>query len=214
VVLSHPQADHMNGLRFIAKAFRPKEFWYNGDQVETETFRDLMAIIEAGKIKTLLPSDLRNGIEINGVRVNILHPDPDGQPLILEKDGKWLNNNSLVLKIAYKGKTFLFPGDLEKPGEEVLVSNAGEMIRSDILLSPHHGSKTSSSKEFLGMVQPGICIISSREGSSNNFPHQTVLDRLRVMGCRVIRISRSGAVEVIVGKDRFKVRTFLEEKGL
>jgi len=104
VVLSHPQADHMNGLRFIAKAFRPKEFWYNGDQVETETFRDLMAIIEAGKIKTLLPSDLRNGIEINGVRVNILHPDPDGQPLILEKDGKWLNNNSLVLKSRLQGK--------------------------------------------------------------------------------------------------------------
>jgi len=89
----------------------------------------------------------------------------------------------------------------------------GEMIRSDILLSPHHGSKTSSSKAFLEMVQPGICIISSREGRSSNFPHQTVLDRLRVMGCRVIRISRSGAVEVIVGKDRFKVRTFLEEKG-
>jgi len=213
MVLSHPQADHMNGLRFIAKVFRPKEFWYSGDQMETEAFRDLMAIIEAGKIKTLVPSDLRDGIEINGVRANILHPDPDGQPLILEKDGKWLNNNSLVLKIAYRGKTFLFPGDLEKPGEEVLVSNAGEMVKSDILLSPHHGSKTSSSKAFLEMVRPGICIISSREGGSNNFPHQTVLDRLRDTGCRVIRISRSGAVEVIVGKDRFKVRTFLEEKN-
>jgi competence protein ComEC len=95
----------------------------------------------------------------------------------------------------------------------VLVSNAGEMVKCDILLSPHHGSKTSSSKEFLEMVQPGICIISSREGHSHNFPHQTVLDRLRDMGCRVIRISRSGAVEIIVGEDRFKVRTFLEEKN-
>jgi len=213
MVLSHPQADHMNGLRFIAKVFRPKEFWYNGDQVETATFRELKAIIATGKIKELLPGDLRDEIEINGAMVSILHPDPDGQPLILQKAGKWLNNNSLVLKIAYRGKTFLFPGDLEKPGEEVLISNAGKMVKSDILLSPHHGSKTSSSREFLEMVQPGICIISSREGNSGNFPHQTVLDRLRHMGCRVIRISRSGAVEVIVGKDRFKVRTFLEEKG-
>ncbi len=214
MVLSHPQADHMNGLRFIAKIFRPKEFWYNGDEVETATFRELKTIIKTGKIRRLLPGDLRDGIEINGVRVNILHPDPDGQPLILEKDGKWLNNNSLVLKIAYRGKTFLFPGDLEKQGEEVLVSNAGERVKSDILLSPHHGSKTSSSREFLEMVQPGICIISSREGSSGNFPHQTVLDRLRHMGCRIIRISRSGAVEIIVGKDRFEIRTFLNEKGL
>jgi competence protein ComEC len=213
MVLSHPQADHMNGLRFIAKTFRPKEFWYSGDEVETEAFRDLMTIIKAGKIKTFLPSDLKDGIEINGARVRILHPDPDGRPLILEKDGKWLNNNSLVLKIDYRGKTFLFPGDLESPGEEILVSNAGDMVKSDILLSPHHGSKTSSSKEFLEMVQPRICIISSRAGNSSNFPHQTVLDRLHDVGCRVIRISRSGAVEVIVGKDRFKVRTFLEEKG-
>jgi len=212
MVLSHPQADHMNGLRFIAKVFRPKEFWYNGDQVETATFRELKAIIATEKIKELLPGDLRDGIEINGAMVSILHPDPDGQPLIVQKAGKWLNNNSLVLKIAYRGKTFLFPGDLEKQGEEVLISNAGEMVKSDILLSPHHGSKTSSSKGFLGMVQPGICIISSREGNSGNFPHQTVLERLRHMGCRVIRISRSGAVEVIVGKDRFKVRTFLEER--
>ncbi|MBL7216307.1 MAG: DNA internalization-related competence protein ComEC/Rec2 [Desulfobacteraceae bacterium] len=213
MVLSHPHADHMNGLRFIAEIFRPKEFWYNGDQVETATFRELKTIIENGNIKTFLPSDLRDGIEINGVRVNILHPDPDGQPLILEKDGKRLNNNSLVLQITYRGKTFLFPGDLEKPGEEVLISNAGEMLKSDVLLSPHHGNKTSSSKEFLEMVQPGICIISSRERGLSNFPHKTVLDRLRDVGCRVIRISRSGAVKVIVGKDRFKVRTFLEEKS-
>ena len=213
MVLSHPQADHMNGLRFIANTFHPKEFWYSGDEVETATFRELQAIIENGNIKTLLPSDLRDGIEINGARVSILHPDPDSRPLRLEKDGKWLNNNSLVLKISYRGKTFLFTGDLEKPGEEILVSNAGEMLKSDILLSPHHGSKTSSSRKFLQMVQPDICIISSRERNSNKFPHQTVLDRLRDVGCRVIRISRSGAVEVIVGKDRFKVRTFLEEKG-
>ena len=213
MVLSHPQADHMNGLRFIAKTFHPKEFWYNGDQVETASFKELKAIIETRNIKTLLPSDLKDGIEINGVRINILHPDSDGQPLILEKDGKWLNNNSLVLKIAYMGKSFLFPGDLERPGEEVLISNAGEMVRSDILLSPHHGSKTSNSKEFLEIVQPAICIISSREGNPGNFPHQTVVDTLRHIGCRVIRISRSGAVEIIVGKDRFEVRTFLEEKG-
>ena len=212
MVLSHPQADHMNGLRFIAEIFRPKEFWYSGDEVENATFRELQAIIETGNIKTLHPSDLRDGIEINGARVNILHPDPDGRSLRPEKDGKWLNNNSLVLKIAYRGKTFLFPGDLESPGEEILVSNAGDMVKSDILLSPHHGSRTSSSREFLEMVQPGICIISSREGNSSNFPHQTVLDRLSEIGCRVIRISRSGAVEITVGKDRFKVRTFLEEK--
>ncbi|MFH1083262.1 MAG: DNA internalization-related competence protein ComEC/Rec2 [Pseudomonadota bacterium] len=210
MVLSHPQADHMNGLRFIAEVFHPKEFWSNGDRAETEAFSDLMAVIETGKIKKMLPVDLKNGIKINGAEVRILHPDPHGRSLILEKGAKWLNNNSLVLKISYERKSFLFLGDLEQPGEEVLVSNAGEMVKSDVLLSPHHGSKTSSSEGFLKMVRPEICIISSGEGSFRNFPHQTVLDRLRDMGCKVIRISSSGAVTVTVGPDRFEVKTFLK----
>lgn len=210
MVLSHPQSDHMNGLRFIAKAFSPREFWYNGDTVMTDSFNELMAIVKSRKIKTVLHSDLKGTIKINGAEVSVLHPDPDGKPCILKDPGKRLNNNSLVLKISYRGKTFLFPGDLEKEGETILVANAGDLIKSDILLAPHHGSKTSSSKEFLGKVRPGICVISSGEGGTPYFPHQTVLDRLREIGCKVIRISRSGAVTVTVGQGLFEVNTFLD----
>ena len=212
LVLSHPQSDHMNGLRFIATAFHPKEFWYTGDQVETATFKELISIIERGKIKTMLPADLKGVIRINGADIRVLHPDPDMPPFLPKDDKTWLNNRSLVLKITYRGTAFLFPGDLEEAGEAALISNAGEMVKSDILLSPHHGSKTSSSKTFLEMVRPGICIVSSGEGRSRNLPHQTVLQRLRRIRCKVIRISRSGAVTITIGKDQFDVRTFLEGK--
>jgi len=209
MVLSHPQADHMNGLRFIAKAFDPGEFWYNGDQVQTPAFRELKAIIRAEKIRELLPGDLGEGLDINGARVEVLHPDPRARPAT-GKDGRWLNNNSLVIRITYRGRSFLFPGDIEEPGEEVLLSNVGERVKSDVLLAPHHGSRTSSSIRFLRMVRPRICVVSSREGGAGNFPHKTVLERLRRMGCRVFMISRSGAVEIIVGEDRLEVKTYLE----
>jgi competence protein ComEC len=209
LVLSHPQADHMNGLRFIARWFHPKEFWHNGDQVETPSYRELMATVDARKIRKMLPADLKGDIDINGVRVQVLHPDPENEMVGLEDNGKRLNNNSLVVKISYGETSFLFPGDLEKVGEEVLVARSGRMIQSDILLSPHHGSKTSSSKKFLELVNPRLCVISSGERLARNFPHPTILERLRDMGCEVLRISLSGAVTVSVRQNKLDIRTFV-----
>ncbi len=210
LVLSHPQADHMNGLCFIARWFHPKEFWHNGDQVETPSYRELMAIVDAQKIRKMLPADLKGDIDINGVRVQVLHPVPKSEMVGLEDNGKRLNNNSLVVKISYGETSFLFPGDLEKVGEEVLIARSGRMIQSDILLSPHHGSKTSSSKKFLELVNPRLCVISSGERTARNFPHPTVLDRLHDMGCEVLQIPLSGAVTVSVRQNKLDIRTFVD----
>ncbi|MBE9569493.1 MAG: hypothetical protein IMF11_02600 [Proteobacteria bacterium] len=122
-----------------------------------------------------------------------------------------MNNNSLVLKISYGGKSFLFPGDLERQGEEIIVSNAGQVLKSDILLSPHHGSKSSSSREFLRMVRPRVCVISSGEGNFFGFPHQQTLESLRDIGCRVIRIDKAGAVQCRVGGNKFEISTFVKK---
>ena len=211
LVLSHPQADHMNGLRFIARNFHPKEFWYNGDTVEKTAFKELMAIIESKKIRKLVPADLAGGREINGVKVDLLHPPLNHHSKEHFDRGTRLNNNSLVLKISYGGVSFLFPGDLEHQGEKVLVSNAGPDLKSDILLSPHHGSKNSSSNEFLRTVQPRVCVISSGEGNFFNFPHRQTLKRLRDIECKVIRIDQRGAVQCKVGGNKFKISTFVKK---
>jgi len=203
----------MNGLRFIAKTFHPKEFWYNGDEVKTASFTELMAIIDAKGIKKFLPADLASGRQINGVKVEILHPRPDQKCVSLFNDSTRLNNNSLVLKISYGGKSFLFAGDLEFQGEKVLISNAGSSLNSDVLLSPHHGSRSSSSKEFLQMVKPSICVISSGEGNFFGFPHQQILKRLRDIGCNIIRIDQAGAIQFTVGPHRFETTTFLQESS-
>ncbi len=210
VVLSHPQADHLNGLRFIAREFRPREFWHNGDIVDTATFKELMEIIESRGIKTYLPADLVAARDINGVKIEVLHPKPGIQSKPYFYGNAELNNNSLVLRISYQGKSFLFPGDLEHEGEKVLVSNAENSLKSDVLLSPHHGSKSSSSKQFLSAIQPSICVISSREGGSHNFPHKKTLESLHGIGCRIIRIGQKGAVRICVDEGEVYVKTFLD----
>jgi competence protein ComEC len=211
LVLTHPQADHMNGLRFIASNFQPKEFWYNGDRRENRSFRELMKIVESKKLKKLLPSDLRGKREISGVKIELLHPLSESDRKQPFPRATELNNNSLVLKISYKGKSLLFPGDLGRLGEEAVISNAGPLLKSDILLTPHHGSRYSGSKRFLQMVGPNICVISSGSGNYFGFPHLETLKRLKRIGCRTIRIDQVGAVQLSVEPNQIKVRSFLQE---
>ncbi len=213
LVLSHPQSDHMNGLRFIARYFSPKEFWYNGDKVRTASFKELMEIIRTNGIKEILPTDMVDGRRINGVKLEILHPKFCTHSSKHIKDSSRINNNSLVLKITYKGKSFLFPGDIEHKGENTLISNKGHTLKADVLLSPHHGSISSNSKEFLLLVRPSICVISSGEGNFFGFPNKQTLKKLRDIGSRVIIINKAGSVQCIVGSHKFKINTYLQEKG-
>ena len=90
------------------------------------------------------------------------------------------------------------------------MSRVGTRVRSDILLSPHHGSKTSSSEAFLEMVAPRICVISSGEDRFNRFPDPLVLRRLAEIKCKSIHISHGGAVTVRVEPDGFvRIHSFL-----
>ncbi len=211
LVMSHPQSDHMNGLHFIASHFHAKEFWSNGDDVENDSFKDLMRILEEEGIKKLFPRDLMTGREISGVRIDVLHPRPDQDNSLFSKDSGGLNNRSLVLRLTYGGKSVLFPGDVEQAGEETLVSSAGRHLKSDILLAPHHGSKSSCSELFLREVKPSLCIISCGRGNYFGFPHSETLRRLEEVGCENIRIDQVGSVRLSIAPGYFEMKSFLNE---
>ncbi len=212
LVLSHPEADHMNGLRFIAEEFDPEEFWHNEDQVETGSFMELMSIIKDKNIREKHPAELKEGMKIDGAFVEILHPPSGRTADAAGGNGNSLNNRSLVLRITFRGKSFLFPGDLEMEGEKEMIANTDREIQSDVLLVPHHGSKTSSSKAFLEKIRPQLSVVSAGKGISHNFPHPTVQKRLLQMGCRVLSTSKAGAITIRVGENVFEVETFLNGK--
>jgi competence protein ComEC len=208
LVLSHPQSDHMNGLRSVAKVFGPKEFWHNGCSADQEAYRDLMGILSSQGIPALSPEELSGGRTISGVEVHILHPDAQARPCPQSNSGKGMNNRSLVMRLTYRGQSILFPGDIEKEVESRFASDTGKALRSDVLLCPHHGSKTSSSREFLERVRPRVCVISCGEGNPFGFPHSQTMERLKEMDCRILRTDRSGTVQCTVDKDGTKVTTY------
>ena len=134
--------------------------------------------------------------DINGVQIDVMYPPAD----YLEKKEieKWrnLNNNSMVLKISFGSTSFLFPGDIKSRAEYELVSMSGDRLKSTVLLAPHHGSKTSSSKPFLEKVNPEVVVISSRWKSRFGFPHPLVLKRYKAKGCRVLGTVNNGAISM------------------
>lgn len=204
LVLSHPEADHMGGFPFIATSFSPTEFWYNGDRVGNALYEHLMDTLEEELVCVRLPPAGPDAVTINGVQVEALQPGKDG--MAPELTGLGLNNRSVVLKLSYQGFVFLFPGDIEGPAEAVLAGRRREALRSDVLLSPHHGSATSSSDAFLDCVCPQVCIISC--GPGDDFPAARTLASLSGRECVVFRTDWDGAVVCTVRKGRLSIRTY------
>lgn len=197
LVLSHPEADHMNGLRFIAEHFSPNALWYSGDRAESDSYRQFMNAVHAANIHTRLPGDPDMPAQIQGVKVECFHPLPDSAK---EKalSGLGANDRSLVLRLCHAGTSFLFPGDIERGVEARLAERFGERLQSDVLLAPHHGSSTSSTQAFLDQVRPTWCVISAGYGNRFGFPHPDVVNRLQKAGVLIARTDHHGAVRVVV----------------
>lgn len=210
LVLTHAQSDHMNGLRFIADQFHASEFWHNGVPVNTPSYDSLMKIILRENIDKLSPIDFKNGKDISGVNVDILHPLPEKTDCKnISKIG--LNNLSLTMKLSYSGKAALFPGDIEKPAEKLIVANSPDLLKSDILLAPHHGSKYSSSENFVQKVKPKFCVFSSGTNNYFGFPNRETVNRYRKIGSRILRTDQQGAIELTLHQESIVVNTFLKK---
>lgn len=122
-----------------------------------------------------------------------------------------LNNNSVVCNLHYKNFSMLFTGDIEEIAEKEILklhSNNRNLLKTDILKVGHHGSKTSSSEEFLNIIKPRIAVIGV--GKNNNFghPNEGVLNRFRNLGCDIYRTDLNGEIEIKVNyKSRYKIKT-------
>jgi competence protein ComEC len=129
-----------------------------------------------------------------------------------EKDwtGEDTNACSIVLRLTYGDFSALFTGDLEGEGEEqVLHRITTENITPVTLLKvAHHGSKYSTSEEFLRAVGPKIALISAGRNNSYGHPHTETLERLSAAGSVILCTKDSGAVQVRIKGGKIRVKTY------
>jgi competence protein ComEC len=125
----------------------------------------------------------------DGVRFEFLHPAA-GTPLAEAKP----NALSCVLRVVdAAGRSVLLTGDIEAPQEAALVARFGTALRSDLLLVPHHGSRTSSTDAWLDAVQPRVALVQAGYRSRYGHPAAEVLARYQARGIMLVRSDRCGA---------------------
>ncbi len=105
-----------------------------------------------------------------------------------------LNNMSLVIKLTYKNKTFLFMADAESEEEANLIRQYNQGLKADVLKVGHHGSDSSSSLDFLTLVQPQYAVISVGKDNDYGHPHGATLNALQEVGAKVFRTDRDGTI--------------------
>jgi len=180
--LSHPRVDHYGGMRSIATEFAPVEFWSGPSRGKTTRFDDLEEAIEQARIKRVTLSDQDPCRAIDGVKLCVLYPPPDG-----------LDDTSVVLRLEFGKIRLLFAGDLDKRDEQRLQIKA-EQLRSAVLKVPRHGSASSSTQEFVTAVRPSLAIFSLGARNPFGLSRDEVVMRYRQAGAEILRTDEDGAI--------------------
>ena len=135
--------------------------------------------------------------EVDGVQFDVLHPFDPPVPRPVRTAGSATNAMSCVLSVTAPGGRVLLTGDLEAPQERALFERLGpEGLRADILVVPHHGSKTSSTPDFLAAVAPRQAIFQLGWHNHYRHPHPKVLERYDQASIPILRTDRDGAIRI------------------
>lgn len=186
LIVTHGDMDHMGAAKEVMQSIAVKE------------------VVLGKKIKFSLPEQqikqlaVQKNIPIRIVERGDSWKAGDAVFSVLSPEGeeKEDNDQSIVIWTKIGGLTWLFTGDLEEIGEKRLIQWYPE-LHADVLKVGHHGSKTSSSQQFLDIVQPKTAVISVGENNRYGHPHIEVLERLRERGIEVWRTDEQGAISYV-----------------
>lgn len=207
VVESHAENDHAGGLPYLLRTFPVKALvGLPPEPLGTPTDAAVRAVAPSGARlgagETLLATTHRG----KPLRATVLYPAVGEIPNYHDENS---NNDSLVLLVTYGAVRLLFPGDIERDVEALLVERhrRGELdLRADVLKVPHHGSQTSSSPTFLEAVQPRAAVISVGRRNRYGHPSPEVLARYEANGIPLYRTDRNGAIRLWTDGRRVWIR--------
>jgi len=204
VALTHAHQDHLGGLTAVLQNFSVGRLWI-GREVHSAALSNLEELARSKGV--LIEREWRaQKFAWDGANGEFLWPESK----VDEVAASATNNDSLVLRLAFGSERILLPGDAERQAERsLLAENPADNLRADVLKVGHHGSKNSSTPQFLATVQPSIAIISAGADNPYGHPSAELLERLANAGVRVLRTDRDGAVHVLTDGHTLEISCFI-----
>lgn len=187
---SHPDKDHIGGLPEVTARYKVGTFLEPGVESPNTIDNELHARVKNKNIPDILG---RKGMKVemgDGGFLEILFPDRDVSRFET-------NDASIVARYVYGKTCFLFTGDSPSKMEEYLIGLYKENLKCDVLKAGHHGSRTSTSDEYLHFVKPEFAIISAGKGNSYGHPHKETLERLANSNVKVLSTIDLGTIKMI-----------------
>lgn len=172
VIGTHPHEDHIGGLDDVIDAFDIGTIYMPKVQTNTKTFEDVLDSI-SNKSLTVTAPKIGDKFQVGNANCEVMS---------VGEDSSNLNSTSIVIRMEYNNKSYLFMGDAETINE-----SARDWPETDILKVGHHGSQTSSSQKFLNQIKPKIAVIQLGQGNKYGHPHDEVIKRLEKLNVTIYR---------------------------
>lgn len=189
MAVSHYHPDHIKGILEIVNIIKPKQLWLSSEAKKNSFYLRLINMLDKSIEVKKITSDFSHSI--GNCRISCLFP----VSFISNDDTD--NNQSQVIKISDDYHSFLFTGDIESRVENSLIKSACSKLRSDVLKVPHHGSRTSSTPDFLRCVKPVLAVFSFAKNNRFNFPDKEILKNYMNQGIKFVSTANRGGIKVI-----------------
>lgn len=208
MIFSHFDNDHCQGLLYVLENLKVKSILI-GEQYEE--YQNYQKLKEVAKRKAIKIYTLKKGDSLKltkNLKIAVLWPKKE--EMISENS---INNNSLVLKITFGNFSILFTGDIEKVAEEKILKEyegKQKLLQSTILKVAHHGSKTSSIKEFIQKVNPKCALIGVGKDNKFGHPSNITLETLKQLNTKIYRTDQCGEISIKVTKQNYYITNFVK----
>lgn len=203
IAITHPDADHYNGLAFIVRHFSPSTIWVRDTIGHDNSYQQLMQLAAKGKIPVVVPEAgqrLGNDGEYLECIENLATKQISANPT----ESRQGANSGIILKGCYGELCALLPGDIGMSEERSLVSLHYDLA-ADFLLAPHHGSITSNSPELLTAVSPRLIVVSAGRSGGGHFPHKHLVNECETRKIPLFTTSRAGTLCIIAKVEAYQV---------
>ncbi len=199
-VLSHPHPDHALGLISALEQVPTARLWLAADTTQGALSRKLVASAKGAQVEEV---QLGHPSYVLGeATLEVLGPPEDRELM------EGVNDKSVVFLVRHGDVTVLLPGDVEEEGEAALLES-GKLGPVTVLKAAHHGSRTSSTPEFLGKLRPRFVVFCVGRRNRYGFPHPEVEARYRSLGTECLRTDVHGAITLESDGRDVRLSTFL-----